>query len=257
MTLPRDDAGWLELIRSGQPPTWKLIAEGSGGSVVERDGMLAAIVPAAPDRSVFNSVFYEDGERLLASLDELSVAYETAGVRAWTVWVPEEDRETAAGLAEAGHLDDAEPRDMGMPLTDLRIPDPDPELTIAEREDYGEMARLNEIAYGHPRGDFRAVAEAPMPDLRIYFAELEGEAVAALAVWKHDTDAVVIWVATVPEARGRGISGRLLARALVDARDQGLETSTLQATKLGYPVYEKLGYREFGTQHMWERRKPG
>jgi GNAT superfamily N-acetyltransferase len=256
VSVPADDAAWLELIRSGQPPTWKLIAEGSGGRVVERDGLLAAIVPAAPDRSVFNSVFYRDGERLLASLDELEAAYDEAGVRAWTVWVPEEDRGTAAGLAEAGHLDDAEPRDMGMPLSDLRIPDTDPELTIAEREDYAEMARLNEIAYGHPRGEFRAVAEAPMPDLRIYFGELEGEAVAALAIWKHGTDAVVIWVAAAPEARGRGLSGRLLAKALVDARDQGLETTTLQATKLGYPVYEKLGYRDFGTQHMWERRKP-
>jgi GNAT superfamily N-acetyltransferase len=255
VSVPADDAAWLKLIRSGQPPTWKLIAEGSGGSVVERDGLLAAIVPAAPDRSVFNSVFYEDGERLLASLDELAAAYDEAGVRAWTVWVPEEDSATAAGLAEAGHLDDAQPRDMGMPLADLRMPDADPELTITERDDYGAMARLNEIAYGHPPGDFRAVADARMPDFRIYFGELDGEEVATLAIWKHGMDAVVIWVAAAPEARGRGISGRLLAKALADARDQGLETTTLQATKLGYPVYERLGYRDFGTQHMWERRK--
>jgi hypothetical protein len=32
-------------------------------------------------------------------------------------------------------------------------------------------------------------------------------------------------------------------------------TSTLIATKLGHPVYEKLGYRDVGTLEMWERRR--
>jgi len=253
--IPADDAGWRELIRSAQPPTWKLLAEGSGGSTWERDGVLAAIVPAAPGRSVFNSVFYSDGERLLAALEEIAAAYEEAGVRAWTVWVPDDDTEVATGLERAGHKLDAEPREMAMPLPDLREPDPDPDLEIVEREDYAEMARLNEIAYGYPAGEFAAVAEAVMPGLRIYLGELEGEPVSTLAIWPHGSDALVIWVAAVPEARGRGISGRLMGRALADASEAGLETTTLQATKLGTPVYSKLGYRDFGPIQMWERRK--
>lgn len=253
--VPANDEAWRGLIRSGQPPTWKLLAEGSGGSTWEREGVMGAVIPAAPERSVFNSVFYSDGEALLASLDQLAVAYDEAGVRAWTVWVPEDDRKVATALERAGHKLDAEPGEMGMPLSELREPDPDPELEIAEREDYAEMARLNEIAYGYPAGDFGAVAEAVMPGLRIYFGDLDGEPVATLAVWPHGSDAVVIWVASVPEARGRGISTRLLARALADARDAGLETTTLQATKLGMPVYRKLGYRDFGPIQMWERRR--
>lgn len=255
--IPADEAGWRELIRSGQPPSWKLLAEGSGGGTWERDGVLAAIVPAAAERSVFNSVFYSDGERLLASLEEIAATYEGAGVRAWTVWVPEDEAEVGAALERAGHMLDAEPREMGMPLSELREPDPDPELRIAEREDYAEMARLNEIAYGYPAGDFAAVADAATAGLRIYFGELDGEPVSTLAIWPHGSDAVVIWVASVPEARGRGISTRLMARALADARDAGLETTTLQATSLGLPVYRKLGYRDFGPIQMWERRRGG
>jgi hypothetical protein len=45
-----------------------------------------------------------------------------------------------------------------------------------------------------------------------------------------------------------------MAHGLRAAREDGLETTTLQATKLGRPVYEKLGYRDFGAGHMWERR---
>jgi GNAT superfamily N-acetyltransferase len=254
--IPNDDSDWVELIRAGQPPGWRLIAEGSGGRVWEDGDVLAAIVPAVPDRSVFNSVFYESGERLLGSLDEIASAYEDAGVRAWTVWVPEADLQVAEALERAGHKFDAEPRDMGMALSELRAPDPDPELGFEEREDYAAMARLNETAYGLPPGEFRAIDEAPMPGLRIYFARLGGEEVSTLAIWPHGSDAVVIWVATLPEARGRGVSGRLLAQALVDAREAGLETTTLQSTKLGFPVYAKLGYRDFGAVHMWERRRP-
>jgi hypothetical protein len=48
-----------------------------------------------------------------------------------------------------------------------------------------------------------------------------------------------------------------MRRALADGRERGCEVSTLQATKLGRPVYERLGYRAFGVIEMWERRKPG
>lgn len=217
--------------------------------------MLAAIVPKAPGRSVFNSVFYEDGELLLDSLEQIAGAYERAGVYAWTVWVPEEDAEVAAGLERAGHKLDAEPRYMAMALAELCEPQGASGVEVRELLDYAEMARLNEIAYGYPPGDFAAVADAPMEEIRIWFADLAGEPVSTLAIWPHRGDAVVVWVATLPEARGRGIARTLLAHALRAARDDGLETTTLQSTKLGAPVYEKLGFRDYGAAQMWERRR--
>ena len=255
MAMPADDAGWKQLIRSGQPPGWRLLAEASGGRVWKRDGVLAAIMPASPERSIFNSVFYRRGEGLLDHLDAIGAAYEEAGVRAWTVWVPEADTAVAEALEAAGHKLDAEPRDMGMALSELRTPEPDPELEIVERDDYAALARINEIAYGYPEGEFGIVAGTEVPGMRIYFGALEGEKVCTLGIAPLRSDAIVTWVATLPEARGRGISGRVLAHALAEARDAGLETTTLQATKLGYPVYAKLGYRDFGSMQMWERRK--
>ena len=254
--IPGSESEWRDLVRSGMPPCWRNLAEGSGGSVWEQGGVLAAIVPGAPDRSVFNSVFYEDGERLLGSLEPIADAYERAGVSAWTVWVPEADADVAKGLERAGHVLDATPRYMGMELSELNEPEPDPDLEIRERPDYAEMARLNEIAYGYPPGDFGAVAAATDADLRIYFGAIESEEVGTCATWTHGSDAQVLWVAVAPEGRGRGLAGRLMAKALIDVRAAGALTTTLQSTKLGYPVYEKLGYRDFGEAQMWERRKP-
>jgi GNAT superfamily N-acetyltransferase len=255
MRIPGDDAGWLELIRGGMPPFWRLLAEGSGGSVWTGDDVLAVIIPSAPERSVFNSVFYEDGERLLSSLDRIATAYEEAGVRAWTVWVPDDDERTAAGLGEAGHLLDAEPRAMAMAISELRAPAPDSAIEIREELDMPEVARLNEIAYGWPPGEFAAVAEAEIPDTYAYFASIEGETVGTVVAWDHGDDTEIAWVATLPEARGRGISKLLMARAIADAGERGQLTTTLVATKLGRPVYERLGYRDFGSIQMWERRK--
>jgi len=45
-----------------------------------------------------------------------------------------------------------------------------------------------------------------------------------------------------------------MAPALADARDRRCITTTLQATKLGAPVYHQLGYRTLTRLEMWERR---
>src|ERR687897_3453969 len=164
MGTPSDSAGWLELIRAGMPPLWWALAEGSGGSVWTEDDVLAAIVPMAPDRSVFNSVFYEDGERLLGSLDRIAGSYDEAGVNAWTVWVPEADERTAAGLGEAGHLLDAEPRAMGMEISELRAPEPDETIEFRDELDMPEVARLNEIAYGWSPWSFGGVGQTDKRD---------------------------------------------------------------------------------------------
>jgi GNAT superfamily N-acetyltransferase len=207
-------------------------------------------------RSVFNSVFYEDGERLLSSLDRIAGAYDRADVKAWTVWVPEADKRTAAGLEEAGHVFDAEPRAMAMEISELRATDPDETIEFRDELDMPEVARLNEIAYGWAPGEFGAVAKAEVPGTYAHFASLDGETVGTVVSWDHGDDAEIVWVATLPEARGRGISKQLMTRAITAAGERGRLTTTLVATKLGRPVYERIGYRDFGAIQMWERRKP-
>jgi GNAT superfamily N-acetyltransferase len=254
MTPPADGAAWLGLVRASMPPFWGILAESTGGRVWREDGITAAIVPASPKRSFFNSVLYEDPETMVRSIDELAAIYEDAGVEAWTVWVPEADTVVAQALQAAGHGLDATPRAMAMPLGDLRPPDPDPGLEIREEADYELVSSINEVAYGFAPGEF-PVMRGDLSPLRTYLGSIDGETVACAGAFTHGSDCEIVYVAVLPEGRGRGISGRLMARALADAADRGLETTTLQATRLGYPVYEKLGYTDYGELQMWERRK--
>ena len=251
--LPSDDQGWFQLVYSNQAPLWRVFADATGGRVLEDGDIRAAIVPASPERSFFNSVFFEDSSALVEALPRLADAYDEAGVNAWTVWTSAEDDEAATGLQAAGHVLDAEPRAMGMELTSLNEPEPDPELTIREEADMEKLRTINEVAYGYPAGDFPPME--PLADTSFYLADLDGVTVGTVGVWDRGEDAEVIMVATLPEARNRGVAKRLMAHALADQRERGKKGSTLIATKLGLPVYENLGYRDFGGLQMWERRR--
>ncbi len=257
-SLPRDDRGWFELVLRNQPPLWKALADAVGGSVLEEDGLQAAIVPASPNRSFFNSVFYGDTDLLIESIPRLAKVYDDAGVNAWTVWVPATDERARGALQAAGHVLDATPRAMGFELSELCVPEPDSQLEIRETRDDPEsmevMRRINEAAYGYPAGDFPPLE--PMRGTVGYLGVLDGEAVGTTLLFDRGIDTEVSFVATLPEARGRGIAKRLLAHALERAREDGAQGSTLIATKLGFPVYEALGYRDVGGLEMWEKRKP-
>jgi GNAT superfamily N-acetyltransferase len=117
-----------------------------------------------------------------------------------------------------------------------------------------ELARINEAAYPwHDGAMERALLGAALDDgeFRLY---ITADA-CVLGICDVDGDAGVMFVATLPEARGRGLAGGLLAAALVEARDRGCDVSTLQATKMGEPVYARLGYQRLGAIQMWEKRK--
>ncbi len=250
-----DDAAWLKLIRGNQPLFWAEMAEMSGGRAERINDVLAAIVPAAPNRSVFNSVFYEQPESLAAALPRIASAYDEAGVNAWTVWVPEADTDSAKLLEGAGHVLDAEPRAMGMELADYEPPDPAPGIEMTAEQDVAKMAEINEQAYGYPPGDMAGVLTEALPHWQIYVAQLDGEPVGTGMSADYGDDSEVTWIGTLPTAQHRGVGGEIMRACLLGARERGQKTTTLQASKAGAPVYERVGYRDFGALQMWERRK--
>jgi GNAT superfamily N-acetyltransferase len=220
---------------------------------VTLDRVLAAVVPASPDRSVLNSVIYESAAALEQALGRLAVMYEEAGVRAWTVWVPDHDTAAAAILERAGHRLDARPTAMAMELGDFdRLPSPDVEVDL-EPEPV-ELGQINDRAYDFGADDFaRALTRRP-PGLHAYVARVDGAPAACVGALDHDDDCGIFFVATLPEARGRGLATELMTHALADGRGRGCRTTSLQATQAGYPIYARLGYRDCGKLQMWERR---
>ena len=80
--------------------------------------------------------------------------------------------------------------------------------------------------------------------LRDWIALLDGVPVAAAALFVAAGVAGIYNVATVPEARGRGIGRAVTTAALVEAVARGQHTAVLGSSEMGYPVYRRLGFRD-------------
>jgi hypothetical protein len=250
-----DDPSLLSTMFDSLRASLRLGAKGAADThLIEFDGVTASVVPAVPNRSVVNAVVYDRPTALEASLDKLAVAYEDAGVRAWTVWVPDGDKHAVRLLEAAGHKLDASPRAMGMELDRLRdASEPEPEWS--GEWDLRSAGLVNDRAYGDPDGLWEhALGGLPEQSAHLYLTRLAGEPASFVMVHDHERDCVFWFAATVPGARGRGLVSGLLHRALVDARNRGCLTTTTQATAMGRPVYERIGYRDLGPVHMYERR---
>ena len=227
-----------------------------GARCVEAPGVVATVIPVAPERAVANAVLYRTPSELEAAYDELAAAYRGIGAN-WTVWVQPEGRDEATALlADRGHVLDADPAAMA-----LRLAEP-PERPAADAlEDWtadGDMAdvgTINDRSYTFGTDSWsRALGGLPRDDLHIYVERRDGDPVACVVIVDANGNSDVEMVAVVPEARGAGLSGKLLAHALADAAERGSSSSTLIATKLGYPVYRRLGFEDVGDFQMWERR---
>lgn len=225
-----------------------------GGRVLELDGgVTAAIVDTAPDFSIFNAVVYDDGAELRDVIDDLADAYADAGVRAWTVWVRPGDEQTAAALRDGGHVLDGEPGLMAATLADMDL-EPRTELDLVRDADWRTIGDLNGSAWGAGH-HFADVLEPADPAFGSrYVARVDGEPAACAITWTEDANAEVILVATAPEAQVRGLCSELMRTALREARDGGATTTTLEASRKGEPIYERLGYETLGRLALYERR---
>ncbi len=236
----------------------ELFGSGRGSSVMRRQDLIASISPHTPDRSIFNSVRCDSPAALGTGIGELAEAYEAAGVRAWTVWVNDGDRLSAELLASRGHLLDAAPRAMALALEDLAPKPPTPAGTNYSAGGPDIAAALNDRAYGYEGSAFATVMgkDNHFP-IRWLVASRRGEPCGCVGMIEVGDDCVVTGVATAPEHQRGGIAGWLLHRALADAREQGLASASLQASRAGAPLYERLGFRDCGFLEMWELRKRG
>ena len=53
----------------------------------------------------------------------------------------------------------------------------------------------------------------------------------------------IYWIATVPEARGRGFGEAMTRRVVAAGAAAGCDVAALQASDMGRPIYERIGFR--------------
>jgi GNAT superfamily N-acetyltransferase len=101
-----------------------------------------------------------------------------------------------------------------------------------------------ELAGGGPIWDRRVLGGR----LRLWVGYADRRPVATAAAYVGDGLVGVYLVATLPEYRGRGFATALTWRAVL--ADPALP-AVLQATELGRPVYERMGFAAVGEFAVW------
>jgi GNAT superfamily N-acetyltransferase len=115
----------------------------------------------------------------------------------------------------------------------------------------------NEAGLDHHRrvvtAGFRAdasVAEAMLgieilrhPESSAYVGYLDGQPVSAGFGWRTGRTIGVYNIATLPTARRQGFGEAMTARVVADGETVGCDVAALQASAMGRPIYERIGFR--------------
>ena len=157
--------------------------------------------------------------------------------------------------------------EMAADLMALRSPIPIPNhLSIIRVED-GETLKkwihIASIGFGVPNDaediwyEFFEEAACSFP-FRTYLALLNGEPVATSQLFTSAGVAGIYNVTCIPEARGCGIGSAVVMTPLLEAREMGYRVGILQASSMGYKVYRRLGFQDFGklSVYLWEQYDP-
>jgi GNAT superfamily N-acetyltransferase len=86
-------------------------------------------------------------------------------------------------------------------------------------------------------------AMAVRPGVAVYVGYTDGEAVSTGLGVRTGRTIGVYNIATAPAARRHGHGAAMSTRIAVDAAAAGCDVAILQASDMGFPIYERLGYR--------------
>lgn len=224
-----------------------------GGAVVESgDGWLfGAGSPSHP--VISNAAFRGDDNVDPAELISKAKDFFAARGRGFSTWIrgdQPEDRDLTAAASEAGLQLVYE-----MPEMVLEAPAEQPPLP-----DGVELRRLSEAGQA---GDFWTVATASYASIGFppevfggysnhdgllaenvvaFVAYLDGAPVSiAMTIVSHGV-AGIYWVGSLEQARGKGLGRAVTAAATRAGFELGADVASLQASPMGKPIYEAMGY---------------
>ncbi len=136
-----------------------------------------------------------------------------------------------------------------------------PGLEVREVAGPEDLARFQDTAFrgfglpGELGGKFITEAFLALPHARMCLGLVDGEPVCTAAVVMSGELIGVYWVATLESHRGRGLGEAITWAAIEMGRRRGGTWCCLQASALGRPVYERMGFATPTEYVRFERPK--
>ena len=237
------DAAELAAAEANYFETWRMItANAPGGAVEETDELLFTSVPVPV--AYFNSAFVKPPADPRRCLDQ---AREFFGDRNVPYTVRYRENEFADLPSDGtSPLMVAPVGDIGPPAaTDIRVVD---------ANSWADHVATIAAGFAMPLGVLTSLFTASLLDTASYagfIAYDASEPVSTAALIVTDGVAGIYNVATPEPFRGRGFGEATTAAAVAEGARRGCTRTTLQASAMGYPLYERMGFRSVARWHSF------
>lgn len=227
------------------------VAAQADGALVRRADGVALVASGLPVR-MFNQVVVEADDATPAALaDAVATMRERDIPFAVSLRRGTDDRFTRL-MAELGLAPVAgNPWTPGMALYPIPENDgPDPSgyriVRAASKRDIEEHVRVGAAGYEMSEALYRAIIGVGLlrhSAFAVYTGYVKGKGVTTGVGLRTSRTIGIYDISTVPEARRRGYAAAMTRRIAADGARAGCDVAVLQATEMGLPVYENLGYR--------------
>jgi ribosomal protein S18 acetylase RimI-like enzyme len=238
--------------------SFKLLARACGAEVLEREGMLAVSTGLPVAMLNIGFVMRPLGDPQ-ATLKEVVSFYDEKRlpfvVRVREGVDPESETASAA---------------LGLPYSDTvpgmalyPVPPPPEPMQGLDIEQVSDSKRLRDYqrvaadGFGMPLEFVERLmgpAFLEIEGFESYLGTMDGEPVAVSSVFIDGAVAGVYNVATLQSYRRRGIGEGMTWRSVSRGREAGCAVATLQASELGKPVYERMGFRVVAPYRTFRRQ---
>ena len=254
------DPAYARALKADQL-TWSGLARANGGEVEEIDGGVIALLgaptafpnhvlisqpPADPAGTVAHVVSFIEA-RGLPFVFEVRDAVQSLVQDALESFGFIVDDSAAFMIAGIDDIPPAQPVDG----VRVRRVEPGPDIEAMAIVSAASMG-------GRPEGFVYYAPETAIASREefAFIAEMDGVDVANSMCWVADGCAGIYTVGTLEAYRKRGIGAMMTQVAVEAGRTAGCDATFLQASQLGFPIYEKLGFRTMGSYAVYRREGP-
>jgi ribosomal protein S18 acetylase RimI-like enzyme len=209
---------------------------------------------SSPHPVISNAAFRGDDSIDAAEFVARAKDFFNARGRGFSIWIrgdQPEDRDLTAAVAAADLQLVYE-----MPEMVLEAPVEAPSLQPgaelrqlsepAQADDYWRIAVAAYASLGFPAEIFSGYSNHSglfAENVAAFIAYLNGEPVSiAMTIVSHGV-AGIYWVGSLEQARGQGLGRAVTAAATNAGFDRSAEIASLQASPMGKPIYETMGYK--------------
>lgn len=236
----------------------RVLAERCDGSIVESEGLFM-YASASPSPFPWNGAARTAPGLTAQEIDHRASTFFGGIGHGFAIWVLEGlDDDMLADLGEADFT--APEMIIDHPVTTPSLPD---DVVIRSVKD--QQTRINFLDVvgesfedlGESRSTwlkcYPTVDSLVNPHSEALVVYQGGEAVAGGMYYRTGEVVEILHIGTRPSFRGRG-HGRAVSAALTNhAFEHGVQLASLQATSMGLPIYQQMGYETVSTYHCFLR----